>query len=267
MKKESLFPTIAITLIVTLIVLVFMYIVLIAYLPVHEVLLVLLFPVSIATVTLLINQNGLKGLKREIIDNLDNSKSEFKKEVKSYVDNNRFICHGSKYGIPNRSEFWNNFLVYAKTKFILLGKTNHSWVTGGKAQSILLGNSILNILENGGIVKILSENDAEIIENNKVFIQKYVIDKIKEKEKNKRDLLIEKFENNFAYKTNNNLNFTAVVSDDRLIILPRMNNESNHEKCMVLEINHSDQEIYKNYFTDIETIFDKATDIDFDGVE
>lgn len=246
------------------------FIVLLAYFKTHEVILLLLFPIAIAVITYLITYNDTRGLKTEIFKEFGDSQAriqnditDLKKEIINYVDKDRLVCHGTKYAFPktNRSDFWNSFLINAHKKFILLGNTNKSWLNGGSDQSTKLGKSILAILENNGTVKIISENNERTIERHKKFIQQYVLEKIKSSE-NKNELL-EKFYRNFAYKIQSDLNFTAVVSDNRLIILPRMNIEENQEKCMVLEINHSVPEIYKNYLTDIEAIFDLAPEITF----
>jgi hypothetical protein len=223
-----------------------------------DIVLLLLFPIIIAIVTYLFSTNDLIKLKADLIEEYKNHRTE----VNSYVDRNRFVCHGTKFGVPNRSEFWDHFLIYANNQFVLFGKTNHNWVSGGNEQSIRLGNAIVSILEKNGRVKILSQDKEETIVKHKVFIEKYVVDKIK-KSSNKNALL-KKFQDNFTYRIKSHLNFTAVISDDRIIILPRMNNDDNHEKCMVLELNHSMEEIYKNYSTDIETIFELAPEITFE---
>lgn len=233
-----------------------------------EIILLLVFPIIIAVITYLISTNDLKNIKTDIVENYKNYQlstqkeiKELKDEITEYVDKNRFVCHGTKYGFPNRSQFWDNFLILANKRFILFGKTNHNWVSKGKDQSTRLGNAIIAILENDGIVKMLSEDGQETIDKHKAFIEKYILEKIVST--TKKNALLKKFKDNFAYKTKNDLNFTAVVSDDRLIILPRLNNEKNQDKCMVLEVNHTMEDVYINYSTDIETVFDLAHEITF----
>lgn len=252
-----------ISLIVGMLIWILISIALTTYLPITDVILLLLFPIAIAVISAIIGNNDLKQLKKDMIKEYQATHGDFEKEMKvlkneinNYIDKNRIVCHGTKYVFPSidRSKFWNDLLIGANKKFILLGTTNKSWVTGGTDQSNRLGNAIIAILENNGEVKILSHDEARTIENHKIFIKKYILDKIGDD-----STLLDKFQKHFTYKLQDNLNFTAVVSDDRLIILPRMNNEQNHEKCMVLEINrHTLGEIHQNYLSDIETIFDLA---------
>lgn len=269
MKNSNLITIIS--LIVGLLITVFLYKLIETYtiLKWFEIILLLVFPVVLTVITYLISTNDLKNLKTDIIENYKNYQlsteeeiKELKNEITEYVDKNRFVCHGTKYGFPNRSQFWDNFLILANKKFILFGKTNHNWVSKGRDQSVRLGNSIIAILENDGIVKILSEDGQETIDKHKAFIEKYILDKIGST--TKKNVLLKKFKDNFSYKTKNDLNFTAVVSDDRLIILPRLNNEKNQDKCMVLEVNRTMEDVYINYSTDIENVFELAAEIKFE---
>ena len=160
---------------------------------------------------------------------------------------NSVRCYGTKHNVPNNKIFWDDLLTRAKEKFILVGQTNKSWIgRGEEEQKELLGESIAHIIQKGGKVFILSSTNKETIVNTKKFIKTYI-----------RPLLITNknypnFKESLIYGSTDNIHYNAVVSDSRLIIMPRLNDNKFLDEAMVIEITkQSRSDIFYHYHDDV----------------
>jgi hypothetical protein len=191
------------------------------------------------------NADGLKKLKAKIkkwINELINNPTEHNLIAKAVV-------HGTKFDVPKRNEFWNDLLRGAKTKFILLGGSNKSWINKSDSQSQDLADSIISVIKNKGSVILLSDNNPDVIENHKYFYTKYIKPKLKESS------LKTAFKNKFIYAVIEHSNYQAVISDSRIILLPKMNSKQFKDESLVIELEGSHLVQFKNYLADIERLF------------
>ncbi len=157
--------------------------------------------------------------------------------------------HGTKYNVPNANEFWNDLCFHAHEKFYLLGFGNKSWIEKDDSQSIRLAESMVDIVANNGKVKIISDNLEETIHNHRSFFNTFVKDLLITEE------LKQQWKSNFEYGVSSYSNYQAVISDGRLVILPRMNSKNFVNESLVLEIEGEHLQAYKNYQADVERMF------------
>jgi hypothetical protein len=191
--------------------------------------------------------------------NIDSLESSLASDIYS----NKLILHGSKYKFPDydRSTFWNNFLLEADHTFVLVGHTNKSWVKGDQRQCQLLSDSIIRIIRDGGTVRILSCTDDDVISSNLRFIEEWVVDKLNGLSSG----MVLRAKDSVEYATFDDINYNAVVSDDRLVVIPRSNDKDFRQNDAVIEVDpifHND--IYTNYMKDIDSTFRLANEIQID---
>lgn len=162
------------------------------------------------------------------------------------LTNRRISCLGTKYEVPNGGEFWNSLLHVAQRRFFLIGNTNKSWIWKDEDQAKKLAQSIYDIVSRGGEVRIVSNDDVETIKKTKQFIDKHLRPLVAKKADKER------FTRNFIYRAVENSNYSGVVSDDRLVLMPVMNTGAFRAESMVLDLNALDHEReFKNYLGDI----------------
>ena len=159
--------------------------------------------------------------------------------------------HGKKNSVPGGNDWWNSLLSGANKRFFLIGESNKSWVNKDEEQKITLANAIVRILGNGGEVKILSTSN-EIVPHTIDFIRNYVYDVASTK-----GIDLSKYVGKtFVYSTSDHTNYNAVISDDKLILMPTLNTRMFRNDCMVLEIDQkSSKSTFNNYIADIERKF------------
>jgi pyrimidine deaminase RibD-like protein len=158
------------------------------------------------------------------------------------------VCHGTKYDVPDRTRFWNNLLENATTQFTLVGNTNKSWFERGAGQSEKLGNAIIRIVRAGGRVVIVSGMKAATVDSTNKFIADFVTSRADDSDKSA-------LEERFIYIRSTKINYSAVISDDRMLIMPRLNSQRFTAEAMVLELSrqrHPSQ--FATYQNDIEVL-------------
>ncbi len=183
-------------------------------------------------------KNDLKVWIKEIVLNQD-----------SHAGKPIIYVHGTKFDVPNKNEFWTDLLRNASNKFYLLGSSNKSWIERDENQSNDLSNAIIKIVESNGTVKIVSNNDLKTIKKHKDFILNYILPKIR------NEILFTQFKKNFKYCVLAHSNYSAVISDDRIVLLPTLNSKAFTDESLVLELVGSHLPQFKNYLSDIERIF------------
>lgn len=169
------------------------------------------------------------------------------------------ICHGTKYHVPNREHFWDDLLEKAHHEFILVGNTNKSWIKRDPEQSQRLGAAIVRMTSNSGRVTIVSGNQAERVRDTENFFREHVYGQLTNLSKRKRERLRRALKANLRYAVASRVNYSAVVSDDRMLIIPRLNSEDFTAEAMVLELRrdiHTTQ--FMHYHGDIDRIIREA---------
>jgi hypothetical protein len=184
----------------------------------------------------------------------------FKREIKLWINEilknpskhnlyPKVFVHGTKFDVPDKNEFWNDLCKRAEKRFFLLGGTNKSWVNKSEHQSQELADSILRIVKNRGIVRIISNDSASAISDHREFFNKHIKPEIKSRD------LFEKFKKTFMYGVIKDSNYQAVISDDRIVLLPTMNSSQFKDESLVMELEGSHLPQFKNYLADIERLF------------
>jgi len=189
-------------------------------------------------------ERGLKKFKNEIKQWLH----EIIKNPSTHNLYPRVFIHGTKFDVPKKNEFWNELFQKADTKFYLLGGSNKSWVNKGEHQSEELAMAIVRIISNGGNIKIISDDLPATIANHKQFYKEYIKPKIIDK------ALSTKFKKAFIYGVVSSSNYQAVISDNRIVLLPKMNSTQFKDESLVMELEGSHLPHFKNYLADIERL-------------
>jgi len=173
------------------------------------------------------------------------------------------ISHGTKFTVPDSHEFWNNLLKAANSRFYLVGFSNKSWVNRTDKQSIELSNAIIHIIEQNGTVKILSVDEPKVRAYHQKFLLNYFYRTVKELARDRRRKVLERLRDNHApglvYAVHNQSHYGAVVSDDKLLILPTMNTPEFRSEALVLELKQGiNSPQFENYLSDIDRLFHDA---------
>lgn len=189
---------------------------------------------------------------------LDERVDEIKNDILDLsilVNRNSIICHGSKHQVPDGERFWNQLLTTSKNRFILIGRSNKSWISKDEGQKDLLSQEIIRIVEKGGEIKMFSDNNSSHVDMTYIFFEKYVFPKIASRKKQVAKKIIQLFKRKVLYCTGE-INYSAVISDERLLILPLLHSQEFREKTMVLEINKlRNSTEYSDYNSDIDRTF------------
>lgn len=175
-------------------------------------------------------------------------------------------CHGTKFSVPHSHDFWKRLLLEADTRFTLVGHTNRSWLFKTEEQSALLAGAIARIIAQGGTVRIHSDDGDDHIENHRGFFRRHFGDR---SEIGTKDVL-KRFRHRVTHERPSPLWYTvgashygAVLSDDRLLLLPTLNSREFANEACVLEFQrgaHSPQ--FENYLADIERLFATCKTVD-----
>jgi TIR domain len=161
-------------------------------------------------------------------------------------------CHGTKYTVPNSGIFWNNLLTSAKERFILIGGSNKSWLAKSKSQSQILADGVQRILGSGGTVNLVIDSEPTSSEMLATFCLSHL-----------QHPVVKSAENRFKCCISDEPNYSAVVSDQRLLIIPLMNSEQFRAESMVVEIvRDTNPSIFDNYVADIERTIDSSGEFD-----
>jgi hypothetical protein len=176
----------------------------------------------------------------------------------------RVHCHGTKFDVPNRNQFWNDLLAQAHYRFYLLGRSNKSWINKSERQSTELAESIVRILGNGGTVRILSDSRPDVIASHKRFIREHVLRLWNGSQP--IEVLGSASDSPIKYVTYDQSNYGAVVSDDRLVLLPTLNSSEFRDETLVLEIFGPSSPQLANYLGDIDRLIrDRSQEVNILG--
>jgi hypothetical protein len=164
-------------------------------------------------------------------------------------------CHGTKFDVPNRTAFWDGLLHNAERRFYLVGNSNKSWVNKSDRQKVDLSKSIYRIIKQGGKVKIISSAESAVVESHRIFFRKYFRTCLDEDKGDCKEKAMKFVAENLIYGFHRHSNYGAVVSDDRLILLPTMNTAQFRAESLVLEVQNPESEQFRNYLSDLDRLF------------
>ncbi|NVO26731.1 hypothetical protein HJ526_04815 [Donghicola sp. C2-DW-16] len=183
------------------------------------------------------------------------SASDANEELSSKIHSlskGRVRCIGTKFNVPNGGEYWSDLFKNARSRFYLIGNTNKSWISRSEEQSDQFSKAIVRLLKSGGEVLIVSNDDIFTINQTKEFIEKRILPSMTRRPEK------EQFDRNFSYLTISKSNYSCVVSDDRMVLLPVMNAAEFRDESMVLDTTkYENGEIFKNYIGDIDRLVSK----------
>lgn len=170
-------------------------------------------------------------------------------------------CYATKFAMPDVYRFWNDLCFSARKRFYLVGGTNKSWFSKSSEQSTALGEAMRRILADGGQVKIVSRDDQVVIAQTKHFFERFVFDPAAARGETS---VIERAigEQRLVYVPIAHSNYDAVVSDDRLVLLPIPNTPSFRNEAMVLGWTlETGYHPFMNYLADIDRTVSEAESV------
>jgi hypothetical protein len=169
----------------------------------------------------------------------------------------RIECHGTKFNVPNRYQFWNDLYESANARFYLVGKTNKSWITKNTDQPPAFAASILRIVYGGGRVRILSENTESTIRATQTFIDDLIIPELLSLPDQQQTLMRQRLVTGFLYAVSDSSHYRAVVSDDRLVFIPSLNSAKFRDDALVFELSkRKAPDEFHTYISDIDRLFE-----------
>jgi hypothetical protein len=171
-------------------------------------------------------------------------------------------CYTNKYAMNDSNTYWHNLRVRAKKMLVIMGGTNKSWINRDPDENYDFAKQIIELVkENGTTIGLITSKKG--IEPTKFFVKKYIIELVNsQKEKDERrkikKLLIEKFK----YCVIPHVNYKAILSDDKIVILPNLFTHEFQDESMVLELNQGTHYVeYDYYLQDIKRIINGSRDI------
>jgi hypothetical protein len=178
----------------------------------------------------------------------------------SFLRKPQIVCHGTKFNVPERHEFWSALYNLAHARFYLVGKTNKSWINKNSEQRDAFAGAILRIISGGGQVRILSEPTEETISDTQYFFSDCLIPELKRLPQLAKEQLVARLERGLVYAVADNSHYRAVVSDDRLVFIPSLNSERFRDEALVFELTRQSFPFgFHTYLSDIERMFDRES--------
>lgn len=175
----------------------------------------------------------------------------------------KLSIYDNKYKVPGANQFWRDLSGKAKKRFHLLGETNKSWIGRDTLQTEQLGNSIFEILLSDGEVSIYCVKRKSIIEKHRRFFKKYIFDKTNELKSSEKAKYIENLNRNFRFCYGAVLKYQAVISDDRIVIVPLVNTPIFKEESIVFEMHDSKHSrLFQFYSDDIYRTLERSSNVD-----
>lgn len=185
--------------------------------------------------------------------------------AKSESANFALVSYATKFAMPDVPRFWNDLCLSAKRRFYLVGGTNKSWFGKSSEQSHELGQAMASILLGGGTVKIVSREDAVVVAQTKHFFDRFVFDPARQLGQ-QASLQQAIDEQRLAYVTVAHSNYDAVISDDRIVLLPIPNTPSFRNEALVVEwMLDTGYHPFMNYLADIDRTISEARPVPFDA--
>lgn len=164
------------------------------------------------------------------------------------------LYHENKFDVPNGDEFWSELLRSAKNRFYLIGSSNQSWIDKSEEYSSELSNAIFRIVKNGGKVRFFSTNEPNIIKSHHYFFKTYFRICLDQEPQESRLDTLSLLEQRFTYATYPHSNYEAVVSDEKIILIPTMNSLNFQDESLILEMQDAKSQKFKNYLADIDRL-------------
>ena len=172
----------------------------------------------------------------------------------------RILCHGTKFNVPDRHQFWNDLYESANARFYLIGKTNKSWITKNSEQPEAFASSILRIVHGGGKVKILSDDAQTVVDATNAFVDELILPELQRLPEHLQTQQIERLKKHFIYAVSGSSHYRAVVSDDRLVFIPSLNSTQFRDDALVFELSKTSAPFeFHTYMSDIDRLFDEES--------
>lgn len=166
-------------------------------------------------------------------------------------------CIGTKYEVIGGAEYWNRLAAGATRRFMLVSKTNKSWFDKGDEQSRHLAAAFVNLIDQGGVVEIISQDDVHTVEMTLRFMRRFIRDEIAKFPARERQRLCERLIKNLHYRVFDDSNYSVVVSDDTIVFMPVFNTAKHREEAPWLEIvRYVHKREYQNFMGDIERLIE-----------
>lgn len=162
----------------------------------------------------------------------------------------KLSIYDNKYKVPGANQFWRDLSGKAKNRFHLLGETNKSWIGRDLVQTEQLGESIFNILLANGEVSIYYVKRKSVVDKHKRFLKKYIIDKANDLNDIERTKFLSNLNKHLRFCYGAVLKYQAVISDDRIVIVPLVNTPLFKEESIVFEMHDSKHSRLFQFYSD-----------------
>lgn len=170
----------------------------------------------------------------------------------------RLMTFQNKFSMPGTNQFWRGLAEQASARFVLLGGTNKSWIHHSAERRRSLGQSILRIVANGGQVAMSCYDTKAALKEHAIFIQECVVSEIRPRSTVQRRALLAKVARALKVAATNDLNYQAVISDSRIVVMPLLNSQNFKEESPVFELSPARHgEHYVTYQNDILRTIDR----------
>jgi hypothetical protein len=155
-------------------------------------------------------------------------------------------CHTNKYAMDDSNGYWHSIRARAKHQLVIIGDTNKSWISRDPVESMELAQQLVGFVFTEGQGALISRREAE--PSTMFFLRKYVVEAANEYGRPSRQEIKRKLHSHFCYGTTSTLNYKAVLSDDKIILLPNMVSHEFRDESLVIELNEATHPVEFGYY-------------------
>ncbi|MCP3956679.1 MAG: toll/interleukin-1 receptor domain-containing protein [bacterium] len=164
------------------------------------------------------------------------------------------LVYANKYAMPAR--FWRDLYCNAAKRFVLVGRSNKSWISRSQHQTAEFASNLNRIVSGGGSVHLVSIDELSIKAQTADFLSLVLQDPA--------GATTDELKQRLRYSVVSGTNYQAVMSDEELVILPMMNSSEFREETLVIRLTRSQQEAaFVSYQEDIARLTHSGQRVDW----
>jgi len=166
----------------------------------------------------------------------------------------------NKWMTPSGNKFWRDLSTNATSKFGLVGRTNKSWISKNSAEAQRFASSICDLILRDGSVFIVSLDREQCKHVN--FFRSLLIPRINALSDFNRQLVRKRIVSHLLYATYSDttrITYRATLSDNKLLLMPDMNDYDHRDNSLVLELIEGRHESFSYYNDDINRLVNRQS--------
>lgn len=148
----------------------------------------------------------------------------------------RLMAFQNKFSMPATNHYWRSLPENAEKRFVLLGGSNKSWIRHSTERRKSLGRSIVRIIQADGEVAMLCYDRKTAIDQHTSFFKDCILAGVTAIPGARGASVCSKLRKNLRFAVSNELKYQAVISDQRIVVMPLLNSPEFKEESLVFEL-------------------------------